>query len=43
MRVQNATNTHLVPAWPDECERWLERSPITEALPGEAGSLGAHE
>jgi phosphotransferase family enzyme len=23
--VQNAKNTHLVPAWLDECERWLER------------------
>ena len=23
--------------------RWLERSPITEALPGEAESLGVHE
>jgi hypothetical protein len=22
---------------------WLERSPITEALPGEAESLGVHE
>jgi hypothetical protein len=38
-----AKNTHLVPAWLDECERWLERSPITGALPGEAGSLSVHE
>ena len=36
-----AKNTHLVPAWLDECERWLERS--TQALPGEAGSLGVKE
>ena len=38
-----AKNTHLVPAWLDECERWLERSPTTETLPGEAGSSGVHE
>jgi hypothetical protein len=38
-----AKNIHLVPAWLDECERWLKRSPITEALPGNLGSLGVHE